>query len=262
MRISVNAPSYKRADKVLVLDYLPYCRVWVDEEEAEEYRNNYPNADIVVCPKGIQGNVARVRNYILDTEFARGIDVVLMVDDDMRYLERFVASKVNRYGYIKEKIEADELLVLIEKYSIMARDMGAYLWGVMCNIDPMCYRHFTPFSTIAFVGGPFSCFLKDGGIRYDERLPLKEDYDMLLQMLNKYRVVLRVNSIHYYCKQSENKGGCAVIRNREKEEQQFRAFEKKWGSKIVKRDKANKGHSKKEKLEDYNPIIVVPIKGA
>lgn len=261
MRLSVNTPSYKRADKVSTLDYLPYCRVWVDEEEAEEYRKNYPKADIVACPKGVQGNVARVRNYILDTEFARGVDVVCMVDDDMQKLERFVPSKVNRFGYEREKIEADELLVLIEKYSIMAMDMGAYQWGVMCNHDRMSYRHCTPFSTLSFVGGPFSCFLKDGGLRYDEKLPLKEDYDMVLQQLNKYRVVLRVNYIHYWCKQSENKGGCAVMRNREKEEQQFRAFQRKWGSKIVKRDETNKGHSKRTKQADYNPIIKVPIKG-
>lgn len=261
MKISVNAPSYKRADKVLTLDYLPYCRVWVDEGEAEEYRKNYPDADIVACPKGVQGNVARVRNYILDTEFARGMDVVLMVDDDMQYLERFVPSKVNRFGYERVKIDAEELLVLVEKYSIMAQDIGAYLWGVACNADPMSYRHYTPFSTLSFVGGPFSCFLKDGGLRYDEKLPLKEDYDMLLQQLNKYRVVLRVNYIHYQCKQSENKGGCAVMRNRDKEEQQFRAFERKWGSKIVRRDRSNKGHSKKNKQEDYNPIVVIPIKG-
>ncbi len=261
MNISVNAPSYKRADKVLTLDYLPYCRVWVDESEADEYRKNYPNADIVACPKGVQGNVARVRNYILDEEFKRGMDVVLMVDDDLRCLERYVKSKYSNFGFEREKIEADELLVLLEKYSIMAMDMGCYYWGVMCNIDPMSYRHCTPFSTTSFVGGPFSCFIKDGGLRYDESLPLKEDYDMTLQQLNKYRVVLRVNSIHYHCKQSENKGGCAAYRNREKEEQQFRAFERKWGSKIVRRDISNKGHTQMKKLDDYNPIIKIPIKG-
>ena len=261
MKISVNAPSYKRADKVLTLDYLPYCRVWVDEGEAEEYRKNYPDADIVACPKGVQGNLCRVRNYILDMEFARGMEVVLIIDDDLSYLERFVASKQNKFGYVREKIEADELLVLIEKYSIMAKDMGAYFWGVMCNPDPMSYRHCTPFSTCSYIGGPFQCYLNDGGLRYDERLPLKEDYDMTLQQLNKYRVVLRVNYIHYQCKQSENKGGCATYRNREREEQQFRAFERKWGSKIVRRDRSNKGHSKKNKQEDYNPIVVIPIKG-
>lgn len=162
MRISVNAPSYKRPDKVLTLNYLPYCRVWVDESEADEYRKNYPKADIVVCPNGVQGNLCRVRNYILDKEFERGMDVVLIVDDDLGKLERFKSSTHSLFGYEREKIEADELLILIEKYSIMAMDMGAYYWGVMCNTDQMSYRHCTPFSTIAYIGGPFQCHIRGG----------------------------------------------------------------------------------------------------
>lgn len=31
MKVSVNAPSYRRADDVKTLAYLPYCRIWVDE---------------------------------------------------------------------------------------------------------------------------------------------------------------------------------------------------------------------------------------
>lgn len=261
MKISVNAPSYKRADKVLTLNYLPYCRIWVDEGEADAYRRNYPKADIVACPSGVQGNLCRIRNYILDKEFERGMDVVLIVDDDLGKLERYKKSAKSLFGYEKEKIEADELLLLIEKYSIMAMDIGAYFWGVMCNPDAMSYRHCTPFSTTAYIGGPFQCHIKGSILRYDESLPLKEDYDMTLQHMNKYRCVLRVNYIHYICKQSENMGGCAMYRNREREEQQLTALENKWGSKIVRRDKSNKGHSTKMKFEDYNPIIKIPIKG-
>ena len=66
MKISVNAPSYRRADDVKTLAYLPYCRIWVDEGEAEEYRRHYPDADIIACPSGVQGNLCRVRNYILE----------------------------------------------------------------------------------------------------------------------------------------------------------------------------------------------------
>ena len=79
MRISVNTPSYKRASEDLTLSYLPFCKVWVDESEADEYRKNYPDAEIVSCPKGIQGNVARIRNYILHQELAAGYDVVCMM---------------------------------------------------------------------------------------------------------------------------------------------------------------------------------------
>ena len=64
------------------LSYLPFCRVWVDCGEYDEYKRNYPEADIISCPEGVQGNVSRVRNYILDEEFKRGMDVVCIIDDD------------------------------------------------------------------------------------------------------------------------------------------------------------------------------------
>ena len=260
MKISINAPSYKRPAGVKTLDYIPFCKIWVDESEAEEYRKRNPGAEIVACPKGIQGNLCRVRNYILDMEFSDGMDVVLIVDDDLHYLERF--EYMDGFAYNRRKIETEEILPFLEKYSLMAEELGAKFWGLNCNADSMSYRHYTPFSTVAYIGGPFQCFLKGNRCRYDEMLPLKEDYDMTLQQLNLERVVLRLNGYHYICEQSTIAGGCATIRNLERERQQFDALLAKWGGAIVKRDSSNKGKSSKMKInEDYNPIIKIPIKG-
>ena len=261
MKISVNAPSYKRPSDVKTLDYLPYTRIWVDCAEYEEYKRNNPNAEIISCPKGVQGNLCRVRNYILKMEFERGMDVVLIIDDDVSAMERFDYDPITGHGYIRRKITADEVLIMLEKYSIIAQDIGAKFWGVNCNADHMAYRHNTPFSTTSYIGGPFQCFLKGNRCWYDESLPLKEDYDMTLQQLNLERVVLRVNAYHYNCKQSEQAGGCAAYRNREREEQQLMALQRKWGSGIVKIDQSNKGKSSKIHRFDYNPIIKIPIKG-
>ena len=57
---------------------------------------------------------------------------------------------------------------------------------------------------------------------------------MTIQQLNMERVVLRVNAYHYLCKQSEQKGGCATYRNREREEEQLEAIRKKWGGQLLK----------------------------
>lgn len=258
MRISVNAPSYKRPNKVLTLNYLPFCRIWVDESEYDAYKEHYPDSDIVSCPTGVQGNLCRVRNWILDREFERGMDVVLIIDDDLSYIEYYYYK--NGFAYNRQKVEAEDFPAFIEKYSIMAQDIGAKFWGVNVNKDSMAFRHTTPFSTISYIGGPFQCFLKGNRCKYDEKLPLKEDYDMTLQQLNKERVVLRVNAYHYICKQSENVGGCATYRNREREHQQLLALKAKWGG-LVRIDTTNKGQTQKVKKEDYNPIIKVPIKG-
>ena len=261
MKISVNAPSYKRPDDVKTLSYLPFCKIWVDNKEYQDYKNNYPKADIISCPDGIQGNLCRIRNYILKKEFEAGADVVLIIDDDFTCLRRFEHNDLDGFGYDTHIITEDEFVPMVEKYSIIAQDLGAKFWGVNCNCDPMAYRHNTPFSTRSYIGGPFQCFLKGNRCWYDERLPLKEDYDMTLQQLNMERVVLRVNAYHYICKQSEQKGGCAAYRNRQREEEQLEALRKKWGGAIVKVDTTNKGKTVKEKRLDYNPIIRIPIGG-
>lgn len=261
--IAICCPSYKRP-YVETLKYLPFCKVYVAQEEYESYLEfNYKHKDnIVKCPKGIQGNVSRVRNYILDTEFENGADIVCIVDDDLKAIEHFEMSEDKTYAYEKVKVKTEEFIDFIYRYSMLCCQWGFKMWGVNINSDTMSFRQYSPFSTNSVVLGPFGVFLKGMECRYDEALPLKEDYDMFIQNCNKYRGVLRLNGYHYICRQSEQKGGCAMYRNMEREKQQFEMLQKKWGSDIVKLDTSNKGRSKKNrKYIDYNPIIKIPIKG-
>jgi hypothetical protein len=261
MKISVNCPSYRRP-KVKTLAYLPFTKVWVSEDEFDDYVKANPGFEknIIKCPREKQGNVSRIRNWILDNELKEN-DVVVIIDDDLEGIYSFEKNPKNNFGYEKKLIDASVFLLFIEKYTIMTEELGFKMWGVNCNGDAMSYRHYSPFSTLSIVLGPFSAYLSGSEPRYDEKLPLKEDYDMFIQHMSKYRGVLRVNGVHYMAKQSEQAGGCATYRNYERERQQLIALRKKWGSDIVKVDKSNKGHSKKQKLFDYNPIIKIPIKG-
>lgn len=254
MKVSVCCPSYKRP-VVETLDYLPFCRVYVDCKEYDDYVKANPGADIVSCPEGVQGNLCRVRNYIIEQELKEN-DAVLIVDDDLKGIYYWEKLK-------KHRVEPDDFKDFIKKYSQVAKDLGAFFWGVNVNQDKQCYREYSPFSTISYIGGPFQCFLKGNNCLYDEKLPLKEDYDMTLQQLNKNRVVLRVNKFFYDCKQSEQAGGCATYRNFEREKSQLEALRKKWGKSIVKIDKSDRSHNsvKKKTKIDYNPVIIVPIKG-
>lgn len=258
LEISINCPSYKRP-KVETLDYLPYCRVWIAEKELPEYKaNNHSDSNIITVPDKVQGNVARIRNYILDQEFKAGRDVVIIIDDDMK---KCCLWKDN----ISHDIQPEEFPLFVYKYSIMARDMGVHYWGMNINQDKQVYREYTPFSTTSFIGAPFCAFVDDNHLRFDEDIPLKEDYDMTLQQLNKERKVLRVNHAYYIVRQAKQSGGCAQMRNYKKEKQQLEALQSKWGSDIVRIDNADRSHNlKKEKSAnrmDFNPIIKVPIKG-
>lgn len=265
LRISINCPSYHRP-KVETLDYIKSCKVWVAENEYDEYikANKGFEKNIIKVPNEVQGNVCRIRNYILDNELKEN-DAVLLIDDDLHYIGRHNA--VGTYGYVVHKLSEEELYEMLEHYTILCKDLGFMHWGININKDRLQYRQTEPFSTKSYIGSPFSVFLKGNDIRYDEQFSLKEDYDMTLQQCNRYRGCLRVNMYFYDCKQSKQAGGCATYRNYAREEKQIRMLQKKWGDKIVRIDKSMNPKSKcyvnpKEKVEiDYNPIIRVPIKG-
>ncbi len=253
MKISVNIPSHKRP-KIETLQFYPHCKVWVADKEFEEYKKHNPDVEIVSLGEEASGkNISVIRNHILKTEFDNGADVVCMLDDDMKGIYRYDKAKHNNFGYVK--VLVTDFLDFIERHSIMAKELGAYLWGVNLNQDARSYNHYKPFNTNNIILGPFSCHLKGGDIFYDENIPLKEDYDLALQHLNKHRKILRLNMYHYVCKQSENKGGCAAYRNYHTEKMNFELLRRKWGSDIIREDKGSK------KEFDYNPIIKVPIKG-
>ena len=217
--------------------------LYVCETEEDEYRKNNPEIEVHPMRKGVQGNIARVRNYILEKEFEKNGKCVIMDDD-------FSGLMCHENG--KEvMLDEDTVHNFIDNGFTMCDDLGARLWGVNVLSDPKAYRIYTPLSMKGVILGPFSCHLQSN-VRYDERIPLKEDYDYYIQQMNVYKKVLRFNKYFYRCKQSNLKGGCSSMRNREEEERQFCLLEKKWGTGIIKRD---------IKKQDYNPIIKIPIRG-
>lgn len=259
LRICVGIPSYRK-DKVKTLRIVPWATVYVAESEAERYRENNPGADIQTVPDNVQGNVSRIRNYILDKCFSDGYDAVCIMDDDINRFCTFENDTVlHRHG--KDNIPVTDFAAFLEHYTLLCHEFGFKLWGVNQNKDRQSYAQYLPFSTKACVLGPFSVHLSNP-IRYDERLPLKEDYDISLQHLNRYRGVMRVNAYHYECDQANATGGCAAIRNREREREQMELLRRKWGSDIVKEDTRGGSRRKADNVfGDINPKIYVPIKG-
>mgnify|MGYP001180492866 CR=1 FL=1 len=244
MRVKFYAPSYKRPEKSITQITYPFVKLVVRESEAEEYIKN--GNDIVVCPDTAQGNLCRVRNWILDNLFDDA-DCIVILDDDCSYIGRFENQK-------NKKFTPEELEEFCESSAILCKELGFNFWGLNCVPDKGSYREYTPFGMIQYIGGPFQAHLKND-IRYDESLPLKEDYDITLQHIKENGGCLRVNYAHYQVKQSEQAGGCATYRNLDYEKEQFFALQKKWGKDIIKKDKGSK------RSFDYNPILKVPIKG-
>jgi hypothetical protein len=244
MKIKFFAPSYRRPQKSITQKTYPFVKLVVAESESQEYIAN--GNDIVSVPDWVQGNVCRVKNYILDN-FYDNADCLILLDDDCKSINRWEQTK-------KMAFTADELLEFAEQMTILCDEYGFKFWGLNIVPDKGAYMEHTPFSTIRFIGGPFQAHLKNT-LRYDEDLPLKEDYDMTLQQLKKYGGCLRVNFACYDVKQAEQSGGCATYRNTKREEEQFILLQKKWGNKIIQSD------SKSKRRFDFNPILKPPLRG-
>lgn len=245
MKVKFFAPSYKRPQKSITQNNYPFVKLVVRQSDAEHYIKNGNN--ILIVPDSAQGNIAKIRNYILDNLFDEETDCIVMMDDDCSGIYRWEEQK-------KIKIEGEDLIEFSEMASILCKEYGFKHWGLNCVQDKGAYREHTPFGTLQFIGAPFSGHLRHP-LRYDENISLKEDYDMTLQQIKTYGGCLRLNFANYNVKQAEQQGGCATYRNNKKEKEQFELLQKKWGSAIVTKDKMSKREF------DFNPILKVPLRG-
>ena len=242
----IAIPSYKRANDCITAKNFSKAIIFCHEFEADDYRKHNKNK-IITIPDNLAGKgMAVIRNYILDNTKE---EKVLMLDDDIKYigyyedLDLFIMSENEAYN-------------LFENNFRMAEEAGTKLWGLNLQSDKKFYREYSPFSLSSVTLGPCMGIIKDKDIRFDERLGLKEDYDYSIQVLRKFRKILRFNKYHYTSAHIKKKGGCASYRTMKKEEDQAILFQKKWGRNIVKIQRKTQGGN-----PSINPVIHCPIKG-
>lgn len=242
----VAIPSYKRANDCQTAKWISRAIIFCHKFEADEYRKHNKNK-IVVIPDELAGKgMAVIRNFILDNTKA---DQVIMLDDDIK-----------QFGYY-EKLELhlmteQEIYDIFENMFRMTREAGTKLFGVNLQSDKKFYREYSPLSLSSVILGPCMGIIKDDEIRFDERLGLKEDYDYSIQVLRKFRKILRFNKYHYVSAHIKKKGGCASYRTMRKEEEQAKLFQKKWGRSVVQIKRKTQGGNL-----SINPVVHCPIRG-
>ena len=256
--VPVICPSYKRATGTHTQRLIPDAEFAVHEFEADEYQE--AGLNVLVVPDDLRGNIARVRNWIVEHGVKEHGGRFLIVDDDV---EQFVEFRMIDGKWMPYKLSPDEFDEWLECAYILAEQWGVVAFGVNVGCpDKGSYREYTPFGTLHYVSGSFTGFVRDPICRYDENLPLKEDYDFTIQVLNEHRKLLRFNSASMVKQDGKNQGGCASYRSRKREQEQFAMFQQKWGKQIVRRDGGEgRTHRKKQVRYDVNPIIRVPIGG-
>lgn len=237
----IYIPTYGRADNVKTAELFPNAYIVCPESQEEEYRKYYPNMKYMCCPDSVEGNMAKKRNWIKTNAHK---DWLVMCDDDM-------AAIIMNEGCKAREMDHEHIMELFHNAFVMSEEIGTVMWGLNLQSDPKFYREYSPFSTLSVVLGPLSGHIKST-LKYDCRLPTKEDYDYALQVLWKYHCILRFNKYAYKVGHIKNQtGGSISIRRRALEEEQNILLQKKWGKKIVKYNMA----------KDIDPIVKVPLKG-
>jgi hypothetical protein len=234
--------------------------MFVRESEAAHYRAR--GFEVVIQPEGATGNMARVRNAILDHAKAEKADAVIMLDDDVTGVSIWTGRTKHQRALASAEIQE-----FGERLAVYARDAEAPVFGINLVADRGAYRTFKPFSLTKVVLGTFMGVLLPTDLRFDPALPLKEDYDFCLQALNRHRRILRADYACYHTVHVTIPGGCAIVRTAGVEASQYAALLAKWGPTIVRsgqasRDAAAKGRGlTRTSSDDHNPIVRVPIPG-
>jgi hypothetical protein len=121
MKISINVPTYLRAGMVDTFKILPDASYWVHEFEVEAYKKAHPKMKIRTLTDKIRGNVARVRNHILDE--TETDDVSVQIDDDVHYL--FYFDQCERVHVKKQA----EIVKFIERMTTIAGRVRREIMG-------------------------------------------------------------------------------------------------------------------------------------
>jgi hypothetical protein len=237
---TICIPSYKRAKDCKAANWLTKAVICCHKFESEQYRKNNKNR-ILIMPDDLAGKgMAVIRNWIVDNVKSKN---TLMIDDDVTCIGYYEDEE-------RHKFTESQVYEFIKNGFRMCKEAGTVLWGINLLEDKKAYREYSPFSLSSVVLGPFMGIIKTHEVRFDERLGLKEDYDYSLQVLNKFRKILRFNKYHYIVGHLVGQGGCISYRTSKAEMTQRELFEKKWGKSIV-----------RFREKDTNPVIRVPIPG-
>ena len=125
MNIGYYAPSYKRPQKSITQRRYPFVKIVVKESEVQEYINN--GNDVIACPDSAQGNIARVRNWILDNLLQKH-DAVVIIDDDSSGIGYWSKQK-----YII--MDSDDFQEFFEAMYYLTIEWGYLHFGLNCVTD-------------------------------------------------------------------------------------------------------------------------------
>ncbi len=151
----------------------------------------------------------------------------MFVDDDIASVQRCFVSP-GESSTIREPalIEA-----IIHATYILARDVGAYYFGWEASNGALrYYTGLKPIMLTGYINGCAMGFRKGHGLRFDERITAKNDFDIAAANAHRHRLCVK-DCRYTFCQRETftGRGGQAAYRTNETEKRDVALLQKKWG---------------------------------
>lgn len=223
MNLKVVIPTANRAETIttnkLVAGDFQVC---VPESQAEAYAKSCGAEHVLVHPEGM-GKAAKINWYFETQEY----DAVVFLDDDLLSLFRCWRSRAQS-DMDSSVTDPEFIRDLLEKTAALAKELGAFLFGWSTSArHAVYYTGFRPFRLKGYVNSASIGFINGHGLRFDERIQGKGDYDISLQNALKHRYCLVDQRFAFQYKPSFV--GAGSMRNTMAEQETMRLLRAKWG---------------------------------
>ena len=205
---------------------------------------------ILTHPDSVKGLTPKL-NWCFDE--IHDDEAIVFIDDDITSLQRCFVEKG------EEATIRDPALIfeIIRSTYILARDVGGYYFGWEASNGALrYYTGLKPIMLTGYINGCAMGFRTGHGLRFDERITAKNDFD--IAAANAYRHRIAVKNCRYTFCQKETfvgKGGQAAFRNSETERRDVALLHRKWGRDVF----PTGGHSGTRK-RDYAGVSKITLR--
>lgn len=228
----IAIPSKGRAGKVKSLDILHGATLFVPDYEVQDYFNA-GHEKVIGVPAKVKG-ITCTRNWILRSTKDR---YVVFVDDDHKrsgWIEMF--SHHTRHRKLTEEQWYGEFRKLFE----VTEGYGFRLWGIATDGAPCSVYPFKPFLFHTYVTASCCGLVNDGLTYFDERFPVKEDYELCLRLIKEDGGIIGARHIFWTNFHWAEAGGCRDYRTQAMERDCIRRLRKMYPGAVR---QVNKGGS-------------------